>query len=729
MFVIPGKWDPDGGGHQLFCSLLPSLGHCRPRGNSPETASAPTGGCLVLGPWEVPTLTLSVGPHSLWLEPTASRDSWVLLVAGLQWAQPVRAAWTQAAGRLVGVLGGKACGAVGGTGGVPWWRWSTPEEEQRGLGCYVILVNAPSSPGGVFLAAKLAGTALGFWGDSRPLCALPHPLLLPASRSPTCHLQVEYLYSLVYQALDFISGKKRAKQLFTQQDGADGEASSRAPREAEDKFLSLDDLPDSRSSMDLRSDPAPGETLIVPLLPMALVAPDEVEKNSNPLYSCQGEVLGSRKDFRMNTCTPHPRGAFMLEPVGASPTEALPPGNPKEAEEQPMEVSVCRSPGLVLSISQEPGISPEGPAPGGGGEEEDAAGPAGLPEVLVPEAMTEPQEPGSPEQSAAQPGMCMLRERRGAPEPASQLKETPDPWQGLDPFDSLDSKPFRKGRPYSVPPSVEEAPGQKRKRKGAAKLQDFHQWYLAAYADHTDSRRPRRKGPSFADMEALYWKHVREQLETLRRLQRREMAERWLPRAEEEGLWPVEEDRLEDSLEDLGVADDFLEPEEYAEPEGAKPGEDADLEAEAMPTSLSYEELVRRNVELFITSSQKFVQETELSQRIRDWEETVQPLLQEQEQRVPFDIHTYGDQVVSRFSQLNQWCPFAELVAGQPAFEVCRSMLASLQLANDYTVEITQEPGLEAAVDTMSLRLLTYQRAHQRFQTYAAPSMALNGEH
>lgn len=49
---------------------------------------------------------------------------------------------------------------------------------------------------------------------------------------------------------------------------------------------------------------------------------------------------------------------------------------------------------------------------------------------------------------------------------------------------------------------------------------------------------------------------------------------------------------------------------------------------------------------------------------------------------MPFDIHTYGDQLVSRFSQLNQWCPFAELVAGQPAFEVCRSMLASLQLVS-----------------------------------------------
>ncbi|XP_034499464.1 condensin-2 complex subunit H2 isoform X6 [Ailuropoda melanoleuca] len=534
--------------------------------------------------------------------------------------------------------------------------------------------------------------------------------------------KVEYLYSLVYQALDFISGKKRAKQLSSvRENGANGDSSSTAPQEVEDQFLSLDDLPDSRANVDLRNDLPPREVLIVPLLPMALVAPDEMEKNVNPLYSCQGEVLASRKDFRMNTCTPHPRGAFMLEPVGISPVETLLPRNQNEAEraeEQPMEVSVC-GPVPVLSISQEPGASPAGPMPGGGGEDEDAEGAAELPEATAPEVPQEPQEPRSPQQSAAQPRRCVLRERR---EPVSLLKETPDPWQSLDPFDSLDSKPFKKGRPYSVPPCVEEVPGQKRKRKGASKLQDFHQWYLAAYADHADGRRPRRKGPSFADMEVLYWKHVKEQLETLRKLQRRKMAERWLPRPEE-GLWPVE-DQLEDSLEDLETADDFLEPEEYAEPQEAMPGEAADLEAEAMPASLSYEELVRRNVELFIATSQKFVQETELSQRIRDWEDTIQPLLQEQEQHVPFDIHTYGDQVVSRFSQLNQWCPFAELVAGQPAFEVCRSMLASLQLANDHTVEITQQPGLEAAVDTMSLRLLTHQRAHKRFQTYAAPSMA-----
>ncbi|XP_069855855.1 condensin-2 complex subunit H2 isoform X1 [Dipodomys merriami] len=541
--------------------------------------------------------------------------------------------------------------------------------------------------------------------------------------------KVEYLYSLVYQALDFISGKRRAKQLSSvREDGTNRAASLGTPQEADDEFLSLDDFPDCQANVDLKNGQVPSELLIIPLLPMALLAPDKVEKNNSPLYSRQGEVLASRKDFRMNTCTPNPRGAFMLEPVGMYPVEPVDvcpvPRNQKDArgtEDQPVDVSGYLSPVPELGSSQEPAAFPEGPPPSSGDEDTEDA--VELPEAAAPTAALEPADPRTLQQTATGPRTCMLRDQGRPPDPVSRLKETPDPWQSLDPFDSLDSKPFKKGRPYSVPPCVEEAPGQKRKRKGATKLQDFHQWYLAAYADHADSRRRRRKGPTFADMEVLYWKHVNSQLETLRKLQRNEMAERWLPRAEER-LWPAEGDALEESLEDLDVADDFLEPEGYAEPEGAKPGEAANLDAEVMPKSPSYEELVRKNVELFIATSQKFVQETELSQRIRDWEDTIQPLLQEQEQHVPFDIHTYGDQVVSRFPQLNEWCPFAELVAGQPAFEVCRSMLASLQLANDYTVEISQKPGLEEAMDTMSLRLLTHQRAHMRFQTYVAPSMA-----
>lgn len=131
-------------------------------------------------------------------------------------------------------------------------------------------------------------------------------------------------------------------------------------------------------------------------------------------------------------------------------------------------------------------------------------------------------------------------------------------------------------------------------------------------------------------------------------------------------------------MEDLGAADDFLEPEEYTEPKAAEPGEKAEREAAATPVSLHWEELVQKNVELFVTTwKQELVQEKELKQHVRDWEDTIQTLLPEQEEHMPFDIHTCGDQV-SRFSQLNQWRPFAKLVAGQAAFEVCRFVLASL---------------------------------------------------
>lgn len=199
------------------------------------------------------------------------------------------------------------------------------------------------------------------------------------------------------------------------------------------QFLSLDDLPDSRASVDLRTDQAPSvsapptcrwgpmvveggpcpkpmdpelthfrplqEVLIVPLLPMALVALDEMERNASPLYrygpgpagwggtglggasaaavlpqhSCQGEVLASRKDFRMNTCTPHPGGAFMLEPVGTSPAEALQPGKGEGAHarvgvQRVLEaglLAVCPCPAALVPapLTRPLGLVPVSPLP------------------------------------------------------------------------------------------------------------------------------------------------------------------------------------------------------------------------------------------------------------------------------------------------------------------------------------------------------------------------------
>lgn len=103
--------------------------------------------------------------------------------------------------------------------------------------------------------------------------------------------------------------------------------------------------------------------------------------------------------------------------------------------------------------------------------------------------------------------------------------------------------------------------------------------------------------------------------------------------------------------------------------------------------------------------------------------------------------------LTERCAQVGQWHSLASLVAGQPPFEVCRYLLASLQLvrlwglpggvtgcartpshplsplqANDGEVELAQEPGLEAALDTARLRLLSTRPAHERFQHFQLPS-------
>ncbi|KAM9292493.1 condensin-2 complex subunit H2 [Morus bassanus] len=552
--------------------------------------------------------------------------------------------------------------------------------------------------------------------------------------------KVEYLYSLVYQTLDLISNKKREKQPSSVgPDGKDADATFGA--EQEEEFLSLDDIRDSsEANVNMKTEHQPNAVNIVPLTPMSLVPPEEAEKRDNPLFSRKGEMLGSRKDFRMNTCTPHATGAFLLELAGLSPTclqERQHEGSPGRAAgvlscilgSGRERVSAGRAPIQALSFSEDGGAA--------GPDDDDNRGDdvPGAPEDDV-EMAAAANEHIEAQRNAPRPKGYVLRERAPAEDPKAHIKEKLDPWQSLDPFGDSEDKPFKKGKPFLVPHGLDDVVGSKRKRKGPRKLQDFMKWFSAAYNNVTDSRKTKRKGPTFADLEVLYWKQLKERMAAQRKLQGRvgrRGASRgrglrpvpyqgplWtlppVPPCEEE-LGLLEEEREADCYEG---ADDFVEHEDV-QPEGLEElgegaGDPCDL------GSLGYEELVRRNVELFIANSQKYVQETELSQHIRRWEERMGPLLQEQEERAPFDIHSYGDMLAGSCGSLGEWRSFASLVAGQPPFEVCRYMLASLQLANDYVVELAQSPGLDEALDTARLRLLTHERAQDRFRTFQLPS-------
>uniref|UniRef100_A0A8V5GA13 Uncharacterized protein n=1 Tax=Melopsittacus undulatus TaxID=13146 RepID=A0A8V5GA13_MELUD len=282
------------------------------------------------------------------------------------------------------------------------------------------------------------------------------------------------------------------------------------------------------------------------------------------------------------------------------------------------------------------------------------------------------------------------------------LQELLDPWQSLDPFADSEDKPLRKGRPFLVPLGLEDMVGGKRKRKSPRKLQSFIKWFAMAPPQGAEVLPCTHPA---ADLEILYWKQMKERVAAQKKLQPRVMHG---PAGRVCTPCPSVCPSLAMSLS-LCVSPCALTA--AVPPAGPRPS-----------NSLCYEELVRRNVELFMVESQRYVQETELSQRVRCWEERMVPLLQEQESRQALDVRGYGQALVQGCSSVGHWCSFARLVAGQPPAEVSRYLMATLQLANDYVVELAQEPGLEEALDTLRLRLLTHQQAHERFQAFRLPS-------
>ncbi|KAM5172034.1 condensin-2 complex subunit H2 [Mantella aurantiaca] len=542
--------------------------------------------------------------------------------------------------------------------------------------------------------------------------------------------KVEYLYTLVYQALDLVSNKKRSQQPTSiGQDGSDKDADF--PKDKEEEFLTLDDIEDPKKpNVDIKEDEELNPVTIIPLTPMSLVPPAETEKKTAPLLSQKGDIFSSRRDFRMNSCVIRVPGVFQLERqspsqfnqnVQRAEDDRSCPGlmNAELAERNESMEDDCGEVVAVLNFSDA-----DAPAMNNGND------------VYIPlndhhEADDENMEPAEHiqrQQIQAEERGYVLRQREDKEQPVTNIKDNYlDPWHHLDPFQSSEDKPFKKGKYFTIPRGVVDVSSNKRKRKLPSKLQDFLKWFTATYWDGAESMKYRRKGPTFADMEALYWKHAKERLAVQRQLQKRmgiQVAKVSDLLVKEEAANHMEEPRDDDYLdhedgadlsdhEDLGLN---IPPILTERSENIEPIDFND--------HISYDEFVRKNVDLFMSNTQKYVQETVLSMRVREWEDKMGPQLQEQDERGAFDIHDYGDRLVSQFSNVGEWRTFASLMAHKEPYEVCRYMLASLQLANDYTVEVAQKPGLQEGVDTMALRLLTQQKAHERFKTYTAPSLS-----
>jgi len=137
-------------------------------------------------------------------------------------------------------------------------------------------------------------------------------------------------------------------------------------------------------------------------------------------------------------------------------------------------------------------------------------------------------------------------------------------------------------------------------------------------------------------------------------------------------------------------------------------GDDANA-AEDAPTRISspsYENLVRAHLAEWFRGAEKYERTTQLSRRVSEWTKRLEPILAAEETHPPFDIHDVGGEILQAVDSENKACaqngdddsaevPFDAIVRGKVEYEVCRTFLAMLQLANDGNLEIM--PGVTDA--------------------------------
>ncbi|XP_071358745.1 condensin-2 complex subunit H2 [Trachinotus anak] len=528
--------------------------------------------------------------------------------------------------------------------------------------------------------------------------------------------KVELLHSLVYQTLEYINdrNKKRNKQATEHQEG-DADAAASA-HDADDAavFTPLDiDVSENSQRADSNA-----TVNVAPLPPESLIPPETHEKHKLPLISLRGlEVLCSQKDFRINLFIPGAEDLILLTLGSGSRFLLDPDQHPADSLQQE---------GAAAPTTGDAAVGVADVGDGGGDATENF-----LP--LDDNNMELDQEPEEHVDRQQAPGEGrMIRERRQVETDKQRRERDAQPavnvWTFHDPYAVLgEDKPFKPGKCYKVPDGLDD--GGKRKRKRPSSLQDFRSWFRGTY-DPPEHKL--KNGPMFTDLNYIYLSTMKDKLKIRKRINRKagvvvsdeELRRTFMELEEagphEQGEEPVDGFRHPDVL---GADDDHSDNEHEAFPDDvpAEFGGGPDvISPEAQRDELSYEDLVKLRVEQLVVNCQGYTQETALSRRVKDWEDKIRPELVLQEERPAFDIHDYGDRIVGALNSIGHRRSFSSIVHGLDNFEACKYLLASLQLANDYTVEIDSVEGLEESLDSMGLTLLSTHRATDRFKTLMA---------
>nr|CAD1819240.1 unnamed protein product [Ananas comosus var. bracteatus] len=106
------------------------------------------------------------------------------------------------------------------------------------------------------------------------------------------------------------------------------------------------------------------------------------------------------------------------------------------------------------------------------------------------------------------------------------------------------------------------------------------------------------------------------------------------------------------------------------------------------------EDLCRSHLDSLLASIAETEKQTELAARVSTWRQRIEHTLEEQESHPAFDIHLYGERILDKLSSEADDAgamPFTNIVLGQSKYEVARTFSALLQLVNDGNVDLQRD--------------------------------------
>ncbi|XP_028751681.1 condensin-2 complex subunit H2-like [Neltuma alba] len=138
----------------------------------------------------------------------------------------------------------------------------------------------------------------------------------------------------------------------------------------------------------------------------------------------------------------------------------------------------------------------------------------------------------------------------------------------------------------------------------------------------------------------------------------------------------------------------------------------------------SLEDLCRSHLDSLLASIAKTEKQTEMAARVSTWKQRIEHNLEEQESHPPFDIHDYGENILDKLSfeeQENSILSFSDVVKGQEKYDVARSFSALLQLVNNGDVHLERsgndgESVCYTGVNPFHVRLLNHEKKRDNAQ-------------